>query len=119
MFIVGHLLDEGYRVLASSGEEASYVARGELASDKRGIHDIQLGGRLNGWDVADAFRTPRGRFRTVRGKCRGARFYLSHTFPATLSNSSNGGLRNLLFWHKADIRIGRLHRLLLIQSGHS
>ena len=92
MFIVSHLLDEGYLV-----KKPSLLCTRRPASDKRGIH----------------------RYRIERGKCREARFYLSHTFPATLSNPSNGGLRNLLFWHKADIRIGRLHRLLLIQSGHS
>ena len=58
MFIVSHLSDEGYLVLeASSGEEAIAILR---ATNPPAISvvftDIQLGGWVTGWDVADAFR---------------------------------------------------------------
>jgi CheY-like chemotaxis protein len=57
-FIAGHLRDAGYAVLeATNGEEAIALLR---ATDAPPIclvfTDIQLGGRLTGWDVAYAFR---------------------------------------------------------------
>ena len=57
-FIVGHLLDEGYLVLeASSGEEAIATLHAANPPPISVVFtDIQLGGQLNGCDVADAFR---------------------------------------------------------------
>jgi CheY-like chemotaxis protein len=58
LFIVGQLREQGYAVLeAECGEEA--VA---LLTDEHPpwitilFTDIQLGGKLSGWDVAEAFR---------------------------------------------------------------
>ena len=57
-FIVGYRRDEGYLVReASSGEEAVAILH---AADPPPISvvftDIQLGGGITGWEVADAFR---------------------------------------------------------------
>ena len=106
MFIVSHLSDEGYLVLeASSGEEAIAILR---ATNPPAISvvftDIQLGGWVTGWDVADAFReahpeipliyTSGGKFKTARGNCLEAPFFPSPTSLATLSSSSNAGLHD-------------------------
>jgi CheY-like chemotaxis protein len=57
-FIAGHLREAGYEVLeAGSGEEAIDLLR---TTDHPPISlvftDVQLGGSVTGWDVAEAFR---------------------------------------------------------------
>ena len=55
--IASYLRSNGWEVLeASSGEEAfSYLEKNATRVDVL-FTDIRLGGRLTGWDVADAFR---------------------------------------------------------------
>ena len=58
LFIVDQLRQQGYLVFeAGTGEEAlSLLAIEHLPSIGTLFTDIQLGGKLSGWDVADAFR---------------------------------------------------------------
>ena len=57
-FIVGQLRDAGYVVLeAASGEEAIAMLRAaQFPPISVVFTDIQLGGSVTGWDVAEAFR---------------------------------------------------------------
>ena len=57
-FIVGYLRDAGYLVReASSGEEAIAILHTvDPPPISMVFTDIQLGGRLTGWEVAEAFR---------------------------------------------------------------
>lgn len=59
LFIAGYLRDRGYPVVeADTGEEALSLLRVEQPPPIRVVFtDIQLGGELTGWDVAEAFRT--------------------------------------------------------------
>ena len=64
MLIVSHLSDEGYLVLeASSGEEAIAILRATNPPAIVVFTDIQLGGWVTGWDVADAFGRLMPKFR--------------------------------------------------------
>ena len=58
LFIAGYLRDQGYAVVeADTGEEALSLLHVERQPPIRVVFtDIQLGGELNGWDVAEAFR---------------------------------------------------------------
>ena len=60
-FIAGHLRDAGYVVLqAASGEEAiAMLSAANLPSISVVFTDIQLGGSVTGWDVAEASRKAR------------------------------------------------------------
>lgn len=105
-FIVGHLRDYGYAVLeASDGEEAvSFLGATRYTPIRVVFTDIQLGGLVNGWDVADAFREahpgiaviyPRDRFRTALGKFQEAHFFLSRICLPKLSKPSKGAQPNV------------------------
>ena len=66
-FIVGYLRDAGYLVrAASSGEEAIAILH---TVDPPPISvvftDIQLGGRLTGWEVAEAYRRAHPQIRVI------------------------------------------------------
>ena len=100
-FIAGHLRDAGYEVLeAGSGEEAIDVLR---ATDHLPISlvftDIQLGGPLTGWDVADAFRKALPDIPVIytsidpepQQASAQKRSFLSPTCPPTLSNYRRPG----------------------------
>ena len=56
--IVGYLRDQGYAVVeADTGEKALSLLRVEQEPPISVVFtDIQLGGELTGWDVAEAFR---------------------------------------------------------------
>ena len=58
LFIAGYLRDQGYPVVeADTGEAAVSLLRVEPRPPIRVVFtDIQLGGELSGWDVAEAFR---------------------------------------------------------------
>jgi CheY-like chemotaxis protein len=58
LFIVGQLREQGYAVFeAETGEEAIALLTGENPPWITILFtDIQLGGKLSGWDVAEAFR---------------------------------------------------------------
>jgi len=58
LFIVGYLRDQGYAVVVTdTGEEALALLHVERQPPIRVVFtDIQLGGELNGSDVAEAFR---------------------------------------------------------------
>jgi CheY-like chemotaxis protein len=58
LFIVGQLREQGYAVFeAETGEDAISLLTGEHPPWISTLFtDIQLGGRLSGWDVAEAFR---------------------------------------------------------------
>jgi CheY-like chemotaxis protein len=58
LLIVGQLREQGYAVPeAATGEEAvSLLTAEHPPSISTLFTDIQLGGRLSGWDVAEAFR---------------------------------------------------------------
>lgn len=58
LFIVGQLREQGYAVFeAASGEEAIAILTGEHPPWINTLFtDIQLGGKLSGWEVAEAFR---------------------------------------------------------------
>jgi CheY-like chemotaxis protein len=58
LFIVGYLRDQGYFVVeADTGEKAVSLLRVEQEPPISVVFtDIQLGGELTGWDVAEAFR---------------------------------------------------------------
>jgi CheY-like chemotaxis protein len=60
-FIADHLRDAGYIVLeAASGEEAIAMLRAAHFPPISVVFtDIQLGGSVTGWDVAEAFRKAR------------------------------------------------------------
>ena len=53
-------------VEARNGEEASRILRAEQQPPINVVFtDIQLGGRLNGWDVAEAFRRAYPQIRVI------------------------------------------------------
>jgi CheY-like chemotaxis protein len=58
LFIVGQLREQGYAVFeAETGEEAIALLTGEQPPRISTLFtDIQLGGKVTGWDVAEAFR---------------------------------------------------------------
>src|SRR3954447_18064340 len=59
-FIAEHLRHAGYSVIeATTGEEGLAFVNGVEKQIDLLFTDIQLGGQLSGWDVADAFRNIR------------------------------------------------------------
>ena len=58
LFIVGQLREQGYAVFeAETGEEAIALLTGEHPPWISTLFtDIQLGGKLSGWEVAETFR---------------------------------------------------------------
>lgn len=67
LFIVGQLREQGYAVLeAGTGEEAISLLTGEHPPWVSTLFtDIQLGGKLSGWDVAEAFREADPKIRVI------------------------------------------------------
>jgi CheY-like chemotaxis protein len=56
--IASFLRDQGHIVVeAATGEEAVELIAARAASIQALVTDIQLGGQVSGWEVAEAFRT--------------------------------------------------------------
>ena len=74
LFIVGQLRERGYRVFeAGTGEEAiSLLAAEHLPSIGTLFTDIHLGGKISGWDVAEAFREANPKIQVIyaSGQCQ-------------------------------------------------
>ena len=66
-FIADHLRNQGYVVVeAETGEEALSLLRVERQPPINVVFTgIQLGGQLNGWDVAEAFRRSYPQIRVI------------------------------------------------------
>jgi CheY-like chemotaxis protein len=58
--IANFLRDQGYMVVeAATGEEALSLLSGDNEPIALLFTDVQLGGRLTGWDIAETFRNTR------------------------------------------------------------
>ena len=76
LFIVGQLREQGYVVFeAATGEEAICLLTAEHPPWISTLFtDIQLGGKLSGWDVAEAFREANPKIQVIyaSGVCHDA-----------------------------------------------
>ena len=95
LFIVGQLREQGYAVLeAGTGEEAISLLTGEHPPWISTLFtDIQLGGKLSGWDVAEAFReaNPKiqviyasGRYQGGERQVSGSTFFTKPYMPSAI-----------------------------------
>jgi CheY-like chemotaxis protein len=65
-YIASQLRDQGHVVVeAATGEEAIALLAAETQRIDVLFTDIHLGGRLSGWDVAEAFRTTRPQIQVI------------------------------------------------------
>ena len=122
-FIVGYLRDAGYLVReASSGEEAIAILH---TIDPPPISvvftDIQLGGRLTGWEVAEAFRRVHpeipviytsGRFNSGKDRSQKAPSWPNPIFRRISLKPLNVRPRSFRLWHLADFLRGFASRPL-------
>jgi CheY-like chemotaxis protein len=92
LFIVGQLREQGYAVFeAETGEEAIALLTGEKPPWITILFtDIQLGGKLSGWEVAEAFReaNPKiqviyasGRYQDDERRVSGSTFFTKPYMP--------------------------------------
>ena len=73
LFMVGQLREQGYEVFeAANGEDAIALLTAEHPPWISTLFtDIQLGGELSGWDVAEAFREANPKIQVIyaSGRC--------------------------------------------------
>ena len=95
LFIVGQLREQGYAVVeAENGEDAISLLYGEHPPWIGTLFtDIQLGGKLTGWDVAEAFReaNPKiqviyasGRYHDGERRVSGSTFFTKPYMPSEI-----------------------------------
>ena len=95
LFIVGQLREQGYAVLeAGTGEEAISLLTGEHPPWISTLFtDIQLGGKLSGWDVAEAYReaNPKiqviyasGQYQSGERRVSGSTFFTKPYMPSEI-----------------------------------